>query len=283
MEEQKVTKKSKIKKYLKWIVVCLFFVGVGFGVSSLVATDYIYEDYETTSYVDPSCNVAGIMIHGNLVTYGFEETDDPYYIDSTSSDYIVWQIEEANKNDNIKYVLIEVDSAGGSPVAGEEIEKAIKHSVKPVMAFIRDIGASASYLAVSSADKIWASEFSDVGSIGVTMSYLSEVELNKKEGYQFIELNSAKFKDSGSADKILTNEEKELFMRDLKIMHDKFVKKVSENRNIPLADVEKLADGSTVLGEEAKKLGLIDEVGGIYEVEKYLEEQLREKPNICWE
>ena len=57
---------------------------------------------------------------------------------------------------------------------------------------------------------------------------------------------------------------------------------ISQNRKIPIEKVKSFADGSTVLGEKQKELGLIDEIGGINEVETYLEETMGEKPEICW-
>jgi signal peptide peptidase SppA len=236
------------------------------------------------SYGDESCNLSGINLHGSLLTYIPEHAEGDTYFDYdvTSSEDVLWYIDEANNNEDVKAIVIEVDSYGGSPVAGEEISNAVKNSGKPVVAFIREVGASAAYLAVSSADKIFASKNSDVGSIGVTMSYLNNVEKNKNEGYAYENLSIGKYKDSGTPDKSLTEEERKLFLRDLNIIYENFVEEISTNRNIPVEKVRSFADGSTVLGEKAKELGLIDEIGGIYEVQKYLEETIGEKPEICW-
>lgn len=232
-----------------------------------------------------SCNVQGINLHGQITTYIPEHniTETSPYFDSVASEKILWLIEDANENPNIKAIVIEVDSGGGSPVAGEEVSNAIQQSNKPVIAFIRSIGASASYLSISSADKIFASKYSDVGGIGVTMSYLNNVNKNKKDGYTYEELSIGKFKDSGSPDKILTTEEKILFQRDLKIIYEDFIETISKNRNIPINEVKDFADGSTVLGTQAKELGLINEIGGIFEVKKYLKEITGEESEICWE
>ncbi len=179
--------------------------------------------------------------------------------------------------------MVEVDSSGGSPVAGEEIAAVIKNSEKPVISFIRDIGASSAYWAISTSDKILASKNSEVGSIGITMSYISNAKNNEKEGFKYERLSSGKFKDSGSPDLPLTEEERGLFMRDVKIMYQNFVEAISSNRNIPIDKVESIADGSMVLGEKALELNLIDEIGGISEVENLLRQEIEEEPSICWE
>jgi protease-4 len=239
------------------------------------------------SIKENNCNITGINLHGQLLSYiplhSENDSSSDFNYDSFSSENIVESIKQANNNENIKAIILEIDSRGGSPIGGHEISFAVKNSEKPVIGLIRSMGASASYLAVSGADKIFASNYSDVGGIGITMSYLSNVAKNKKDGYTFEQLSVGKFKDSGSSDKPLTKEERNLFMRDTNILYENFIKEVSENRNIPLEEVRKNADGSTVLGEKAKELGLIDEIGGLPEVEQYLKETIGEKPNICWQ
>ncbi len=231
------------------------------------------------------CNVAGINLHGGLMTYipQHAEGDTDFDYDVSASEDIMWMIDQANEDPNIKAIILEVDSGGGSGVAGEEISNAVENSEKPVVAFIRDIGLSASYWAISGVDKIFASKNSDIGSIGVTMSYLDNVVRNKKEGYTYEQLSSGKYKDSGNPDKPLNDEERAIFLRDVNIMHQNFIEAVSKNRKIPIKKVREFSDGSTVMGEQAIELGLIDQIGGINEVEKYIEGQIGEKPEICWQ
>ncbi len=240
---------------------------------------------DSSDTTNENCTVTGINLHGQLLTYvpNHAENDSLFNYDVVASEYIIEIIKQANKDEKIKAIIIESDSPGGSPVAGEEIANAIKNSEKPVVALIRELGSSAAYWAISSADKIFASKNSNVGSIGVTSSYLNNVVKNKKDGYTYEQLSAGKYKDSGSADKPLTIEEKEIFMRDINIIYENFIEAVSQNRNIPIDKVRSFADGATVMGATAKERGLIDAIGGINEVEKYLEEITGEKPEICWQ
>lgn len=235
--------------------------------------------------INENCTVTGIELHGTLLTYipKHAENDSMIDYDVVASQDIVWTIKQANEDEKIKGIVIEVDSSGGSPVAGEEISNAVKNSDKPVVAFIRQTGASGAYWAISSADKIFASKNSDVGSIGVTSSYLSNAIKNTTDGYTYEQLSAGKYKDAGSADKLLTAEERALFIRDINIVYENFMEDISQNRKIPIDKVKAFSDGSTVLGLKAKELGLVDQIGGIYEVEKYLEETTGEKPEICWQ
>ena len=253
----------------------------------------IYDGFIKTSVVaisdeysngDMNCSVVGINLHGMLLTYipPKNENDSFENTDVVASEEVIYLIKQANEDDAVKAIVIEVDSSGGLPVAGEEISNALKNSSKPTVGVIRSSGLSAAYWAVTGADYIFASRNSDVGSIGVTSSYLENVGKNQKDGNVYVQLSSGKYKDAGDPDRTLTQEEKQLFLRDIKIVHENFISDVATNRDISVTDVQKIADGSSVLGEQAKKLHLIDDIGGISEVEKYLEGIIGEKPEICW-
>ncbi|MEN9338024.1 MAG: hypothetical protein RIQ41_338 [Candidatus Parcubacteria bacterium] len=229
------------------------------------------------------CNVVGVSINGGMTTYlpYWWSQDQSLTAEEKmliSSDYVTHIIEEANKDTDVQAIILEVDSGGGSPVAGEEIANAVKASTKPVVGLIRSIGASAAYWAVSPAKPIFASKNSDVGGIGVTASYSQELDDKKK----FIQLSVGKYKDSGNPEKALTEEEKMLIMRDVRIIHENFIKEIAANRNLSEEKVRDLADGSTILGEAAKNAGLIDEIGSLHTVEAYLKLQLGSEPVVCW-
>lgn len=179
-------------------------------------------------------------------------------------------MEKVKQNDDIKAVIFEINSYGGSPVASEEIMNAINNLEKPSVAVIRESAISGAYLVASATNRIFASEISDIGGIGATTSYLDYSKKNQKEGIVYQELSSAKFKDTGNSDKKLTAEEKELIMRDLKISHEFFVEKVAQNRKLDIEKVRKLADGSSMLGRMAKENGLIDEIGDRNNAEDWL-------------
>ncbi|MFH1173012.1 MAG: S49 family peptidase, partial [bacterium] len=186
-------------------------------------------------------------------------------------------------DNDIKAIFIEVDSGGGSPLAGEEIANALKLATKPTVVMIRGMGASSAYYASTGADIIFASQNSDVGSIGVTWSYMDAAQKNQKEGLTYNQVSSGEFKDMGDPDKPLTKAERALAMRDINIMEENFIKAVAENRKLDIEKVRQMADGSSMLGQMALENGLIDKIGGINEVQDYLEETIGEKPEFCWQ
>lgn len=242
--------------------------------------DGVYDPFsEEGGYFDPSCNIAGINIHGDLLTVASEE-DERY--GATSAEDVLSDLWAAEQDENIKAIILEVDSSGGFPVAGEEIYKAVRDLKKPVIAFVRQSGLSAAYFAIASADKIFASALSDVGSIGVTMSYIDSSKYNKENGFTYNEISSGKYKNSGSEEKELTKEEKEMFQRDVDIIYEHFIKYVSAGRNLSIDEVRTLADGSSMLGEMALEKGLIDKIGNYSDVKKYIGDKYDIEPEVCW-
>ncbi len=270
--------KEKIKNFLKLLVILIIVAASVIIIKDEVLYQFGYYDDESYYEEEPldSCNVSNIKLQGDLYTYTTGEN-----LDEIASQDIVSAIENADLDSNIKAIILEIDSVGGTPVAAEEVANALKRASKPTVALIREYGTSAAYLAATGADIIFASAMSDVGSIGITMSYLDYSKQNQQEGIIFNELSSGKFKDAGSPDKPLTEEERELFMKEIKILNDNFIKIVAENRNLDTEEVKKLADGSSILGEEAIEKGLIDEIGGLNSVKTYLGDRLGEKIEIC--
>jgi protease IV len=273
--------KIKIKSFFKII----FLIAIISTIAMYWYDQYVYyftDDYALDEWdlCSEDSNVAVINIHGDIYTY-LIETEDYEESDSVSSEYIIDVINEIEWDDSIKYVIIEIDSWGGSPVGSEEIMNAIKRMTKPTIAVIRESGVSGGYIIASGADKIYASEISEVGGIGVTMSYLDYTQMNRIDGVTYQQLSSGKFKDTGDPDKILTAEEKVLLMRDVRIMHDAIVKMIADNRGLDIAEVERLADGSTMLGLMAKENGLIDGIGDLYSVEDLIMDELGTDLEMC--
>ncbi len=215
-------------------------------------------------------NVALVPIDGVIV--GSE--DSSFLFESaTNSPETIEFIEKADKNPNIRAIILEINSPGGSAVASEEIANAVKKTNKTTVAWIREVGASGAYWIASSADYAIANRVSITGSIGVIASYLEFPGLLEKYNITYQRLVSGKYKDIGSPFKEMTSEEKEVFQQNLDEIRDYFVTEVAKNRNLNRKDVDKIANGLFYLGADAKELGLIDEIGGKDEVISYIEKK----------
>ena len=280
--------KDRIKKILIGIGIVIILVAAGITIKDEIMYR-LYPDSsaggdEQTSFCYEGDNIALIKIQGGIVTYKIEVTSDPneeYTSDAVSSEEVIIYLEEIEADDQIKGIIVEIDSTGGSPLAAEEIMNALKKSSKPVVAVIREMGASAAYAIATAADRIYASRLSDVGSIGVTRSYLDYSQQNKNDGLIYQQISSGKFKDTGDPDKSLSAEEKEMLLRDTKKSHQIFIEYVAENRKMTVEAVTKLADGSTLLGQDAKDAGLIDEIGDLDAAKSWMSNQLGIEPAIC--
>ena len=280
--------KDRIKKILIGIGIVIILAAAGITIKDeimyLLYPDSSVGGDEQTSFCYEGDNIALIKIQGNIVTYKIEVTSDPneeYTSDAVSSEEVAAYLEEIEADDQIKGIIVEIDSTGGSPLASEEMMNTLKKSSKPVVAVIREMGASAAYAIATAADRIYASKLSNVGGIGVTMSYLDYSQQNKNDGLIYQQISSGKFKDTGDPDKSLSVEEKELLIRDTKKMHQIFIEYVAQNRNMTVEAVTKLADGSTLLGQDAKDAGLIDEIGDLDAAKSWMSNQLGIEPAVC--
>ncbi|MEM4336511.1 MAG: signal peptide peptidase SppA [Candidatus Woesearchaeota archaeon] len=213
-------------------------------------------------------NVAKIKINGIITS---EEGNFLGETTLSSSDFRKF-IEDAETKSSIKAILVEINSPGGSPVASAEIAESIAKAKKPVVALIREQGTSGAYWAASAADKIVAHPLSITGSIGVIGSYLQFSGFLERYNISYERLVAGQYKDIGSPLKELTNEEKKLLQGALDEIYYYFVVSVAHNRNISVEELEKIADGRFYTGMQAKKLGLIDELGGIDEAEELLKQ-----------
>jgi protease-4 len=218
-----------------------------------------------------SCDTIYAEVVGELGTSG-GDTDSRYLLDT---------IDMAENDDTVEALILAVDSPGGDPVAAEEIAGALSRMTKPNVAVIRGMGASAAYWAAIGADRVFASAISDVGSIGVTMSYVEESKRIEEEGGRFNQLSTGKYKDLGDPSKPLTEEERALVMRDLEEVHNVFVDEVARYRDMPRATVMELADGSSMTGRRALDAGLIDEIGNVATARAYLAREYGIDAEVC--
>ena len=180
---------------------------------------------------------------------------------SIPSNIILEFLDQASKDNSIKGIILEINSPGGTVVASKEIADKVKAIDKPVVALIREVGASGSYWIASAADAIVADPLSITGSIGVSSSYLEFSGLLDKYGISYERLTTGEFKDTGSPFRKLETKEREFLQKKIGMIHSYFISAIVENRNLPLDKVTDLADGSFYLGEEALSLGLIDYLG----------------------
>ena len=176
----------KVKKILFGLIILIVAIAAIITVKDEISYQFMISDSGDVSQneEETDCNVMGLNLHGMLLTYlppdALNDNGD-LAADISASENILSGITEAENDEKIKAIILEVDSQGGLPAAGYEIAAALKSAQKSTIALIRQMGASAAYMAASGADTIFASPYSDVGGIGVTQSYLENYEKNSRE------------------------------------------------------------------------------------------------------
>jgi len=247
----------------KWITAILIIVGLFLLASALSG---LFGDSSTIS----GNTIAVIPIEGVI---SGTDSDNIFSTSGTTATSVIKKIKDAEENKNIKAVIIEINSPGGAAVASQEIADSIKIINKTKYAIIKDVGASGGYWIASSTDKIYASEISITGSIGVLSSYLEFSQLFEKYGINYEKVTGGELKDMGSQYRELSNEERQLLQRKINLVHDFFIKEVAENRNLDEDQIKKISTGEFYIGSEAKELGLIDEYGNTNEVFEILKKE----------
>ncbi|MEM3374063.1 MAG: signal peptide peptidase SppA [Candidatus Woesearchaeota archaeon] len=245
----------------------------------IIILSYIFPyltDLPQTTY---GKNVAIIPIHGTIsVSEG-----DMFSSGVVSSESVISKLDKVLKNKEIKAVIFDINSPGGSPVPTDEISQKIKELKKyniTTIALIREYGASGAYWIASSCDYIFANRMSLVGSIGVIGSYLDFSGLLQRYNITYQRYVSGELKDMGSPFKPASEEEKKVFQKLIDDLNEIFIEEVSLNRNLSIEDVRKLATGQVYLGIEAKKLKLIDEIGTKQDAINFIEKNLNINANV---
>ena len=172
-------------------------------------------------------------------------------------------IDSLKNNRRVKAVIINVDSPGGLATASDFLYCAVSRlsARKPVVVFVSGACASGSYLASCPAAKIVALPTAVIGSIGVLSVRPVVQDLLSKLGVHVDVTKSGRLKDMGSFYREATEEEKKKEEELIAGFYDYFVAAVAKGRELEESKVRELATGEVFLGEKAKSLGLIDEVG----------------------
>ena len=175
-------------------------------------------------------------------------------------------VEKAEKDDEIKALLIKMNSPGGTVTASDIIFHLLKtykdkHKVR-IYIQVMDLAASGGYYIALAGDEIIAHPTSLIGSIGVIALKINLQELMTKIGVSWEIVKSGDKKDFMSPFRSFTKEERELFQGAIDRLHNRFVTLIAKNRSaLDISQVQPLADGRVFDAEQAKDLKLIDHIG----------------------
>ncbi|MDG2059957.1 MAG: signal peptide peptidase SppA [Flavobacteriales bacterium] len=182
------------------------------------------------------------------------------------SETTVEAIREASEDENVKAIVLRVNSPGGSALASEIIWREINlaKQKKKVVVSMGDYAASGGYYIACNADKIFANNSTLTGSIGVfgivpnTKNFL-----NEKLGVYIETVKTHKHSDIANGYRKLSDDELNVIQNSVEDIYETFITHVSEGRGIPVRKVDEIGQGRVWSGADALSIGLIDEIGGL--------------------
>lgn len=182
--------------------------------------------------------------------------DSQIYLDS---------IDAIAKDDDIKALVVRIDSPGGSVGPSQEIYSELKELGKelPIVASIGGVGASGGYYIACAAEKIYANPGSITGSIGVIAQFASYEKLLDWAKIDVEVIKSGKYKDVGSSFREMSEADKRYIQNLIDNVYSQFKLVVANARNLDTKQIDKVAEGKIYTGEQALNLKLIDELGTI--------------------
>jgi protease-4 len=204
----------------------------------------------------------------------------------TQSSGIIEELNQYQEDEGVKAIILRIDSPGGGVGPAQEIHREILKvkSKKKVVTSMGSVAASGGYYIACASDLIIANPGTITGSIGVIMEFTNIEELFKKIGIKGVVLKSGEHKDIGSPFREMTPEEKKIIQEVIDNVHQQFVQAVAKGRKMDQEKVMQIADGRILTGEQAKQIGLVDQIGNLQDAIDIVAKMvgIEGKPNILY-
>ena len=233
------------------------------------------DDYNTISVKD----LAGVAnnepkgISGDVVAVYYavgdiveEATSDWNYAPEIVGRNVCKDLQKLADDEDVKAVVLRVNSGGGSAYASEQIWHQVMNikTNKPIVVSMGDMAASGGYYISCAADYIYAEPTTITGSIGIFGMFPNASELlNDKLGVHFNTVKTNQFSDFGDVSRPFTEQERALAQKYINNGYELFTKRCADGRQMKQEDIKKIGEGRVWTGLHAKKIGLVDELGGL--------------------
>ena len=207
------------------------------------------------------------MIHAVGPIQRGESDDSPFATSSViGSETLSSAIRDAAEDEDIEAILVRIDSPGGSYVASDTVWREVikaKETEKPFIVSMGNTAASGGYFIAMAADTIFAQPGTVTGSIGVIVN-----KLVLEDAFEKLDINwtTLTYGDNGTiftATRDFNEAELDRMNRTLDAIYEDFTSKAAQGRDMPLEDLQRVARGRVWSGQDAHRLGLIDELGGL--------------------
>ncbi|MEM4633676.1 MAG: signal peptide peptidase SppA [Candidatus Anstonellaceae archaeon] len=206
--------------------------------------------------------VGVIEINGPLMTNDLPATI--FSDELLGSETLAKEIENANKRPDIKALLVVIDSPGGSVVASKQVFDAIRSFNKPSVAYINELGTSGGYYVAAGTTYIVANPDAITGSIGARATFADMSVLFEKIGYNETTIKSGAMKDLGSPSRPMSEEERSIIQSIVDESFQQFKSDIllARGDKLDMVGFASALDARIMSGRQAKKIGLVDELGG---------------------
>lgn len=228
----------------------------------------------TDDIVNPS-EIAIVYAVGPIMSGSGKDSDfDSDY--SVSSGTFIKHLRKVREDDNIKAVIIRIDSPGGSVIASDDIWNEIQKTrkLKPVYASMSDVAASGGYYMAIACDRIFARPETITGSIGVIMGVPNVSGLMDKIHISVDTISTTPAAQFMNGFYSYSEADIARLKSISKGIYDRFINKVAESRGSSYDDIRAIAKGRVWTGKDAKTIGLVDELGGLYDVIDYAKKEI---------
>ena len=210
--------------------------------------------------MDSSPKLAVVYAEGDIVD---GDTDAAGYV---AGDRFAKVLRRLRQDPQVKGILLRVNSPGGSGLASETIQRELvlaREAGKPVVVSMGTVAASGGYYIATAADRVFAEPNTITGSIGV-FGILPNIQgIANNNGITFDGVKTGKYADIFTASRPKSPDELNVIQRLVDDFYGKFKERVAKGRNLSVDQVEEIAQGRVWSGEQALKIGLVDELGGL--------------------
>lgn len=235
--------------------------------------------------------ILSLQLHGVMMD---GESQSIFGSDSSPSVKLRDQLFKAAKDKSVKGVILRINTPGGAVGISQEIYtaiKALREAKKPIIASMGDVAASGGYYIASGCDYIFANPGTLTGSIGVISHFMNLEGTYGKIGLKDMTIKAGKYKDIGSSSRPMTDEERKILQNLVNDTYEQFVTDVYEGRrsnsseygslrqNLTRDNIAGIAQGMIYTGNQAKEIGLVDELGSYNVALEALQKLVKKRSN----
>ena len=271
------------------IILCILSIIIGFFNIDKDTLYGISESNANSKNIISNTNKIAVMEMEGVIASSY---DSSFFSMEASASNLLKSLKTAALDNNIKGIIIKINSPGGTVAMSQNIYNEILElrKTKPVIAVFDDVAASGGYYIASAADRIIAQNGTLTGSIGVIFSFMDYHNLlTDKLNVKPVVIKSGKYKDIGSGSREMTQEEKDLMQNIVNDSYSQFIDAITvgrisrndmytaEKTELTVKTLKENADGRVFTGRQASKLGFVDALGGMDVAQKMIEKMAQEK------